>query len=81
MINAIPILGWLLSFFFSVSVSVPFYFLWNWLAPIYFYWLPDVYHSLPFWHCVGLFMLMPMVKALAFPKLADSSSKAEVEKT
>lgn len=74
MLNAIPLVGWLLSFLFSVSLSIPFYFLWNWLAPAYFYWLPKVYLDVPFWHCVGLFMLMPMVKVLLFPTLSSSSS-------
>lgn len=80
MLNAIPVLGWLLSFLFSVSLSIPFYFLWNGLAPIYFYWMPKVYLDLPFWHCVGLFMLMPMVKALVFPKLVSASSSSDAKK-
>ena len=66
MANAIPVLGWLLHFLVALFMAIPFYFLWNWLAPIYAYWLPDVYLSLPFWHCVGLFWLMPMVKLLLF---------------
>jgi len=79
MLNAIPILGWLLSFLFSVSLSIPFYFLWNGLAPTYFYWLPAAYLDVPFWNCVGLFMLMPMVKMLVYPSSCSSSS-AEVKK-
>ena len=67
MLNVIPVVGWLLSFLLSVFISVPFYFIWNALGPIYFYWLPKVYLNLPFWHCVGLFMLMPMVKTLLLP--------------
>lgn len=67
MLNAIPILGWLITALFSASLAVPFYFLWNGLAPTYFYFLPRVYLDIPFWHCVGLFMLMPMVKLMLLP--------------
>ena len=79
MINAIPVLGWLISFVLSVCISIPFYFLWNWLAPIYGYWLPRVYLEVPFWHCVGLFMLMPMVKTLLVPKIASASADAKAK--
>lgn len=79
MLNAIPILGWLISFILAASLSVPFYFLWNGLAPTYFYWLPKVYLDVPFLHCVGLFMLMPMVKFLVFPG-ALASASAETKK-
>lgn len=74
MINCIPVIGWLISAAFSFCIAVPFYFLWNWLAPTYFYWLPKVYLAVPFWHCVGLFMLMPMLKILVVPKFASASA-------
>lgn len=73
-INAIPVFGWFLSIGLAASISVPFYFLWNWLGPIYFSFLPPLYLQLPFWHCVGLWVLVPMVKALLFPTISSSSS-------
>lgn len=76
MIHAIPIIGTLIVFFVSLFISIPFYFLWNWLAPIYFYWLPTIYLDLPFWHVVGLFMLLPILK-LFVPKLAYVDTKVE----
>jgi hypothetical protein len=64
----------------ALFISVPFYFLWNWLGPTYFYWLPPVYLEVPFWHCTGLFMMMPMLKMLVFPlQMGSSSSTAKVE--
>ena len=33
MLNAIPFLGWFLSAVFAMSLAVPFYFIWNALAP------------------------------------------------
>lgn len=73
MLNAIPVVGWLLQGIVAVSLSVPFYFCWNALAPTYFYFLPTVYLNIPFWHCVGLFMLAPILKITLFPTLASVS--------
>ncbi len=39
-------------------LSIPLWWLWNKLAPIYFYWLPKVYLAIPFWHVVGLVLLV-----------------------
>jgi hypothetical protein len=50
--------------------SIPFYFIWNKLAPIYCYWLPPVYQHLPFWHCMGLFVLLAILRALIYPPRA-----------
>lgn len=75
MINAIPIVGWLISFVLSASLSIPFYFIWNDVGPRYFYWLPTVYQHVPFWDCVELFMLMPMLKLLLVPKLVEITQK------
>ena len=72
MLNAIPVLGWFLSFAFAASLAVPFYFMWNHLAPIYFAFLPVVYKSLPFWDCVWLFMTLSILKHLV-PTLVNVS--------
>lgn len=71
MLNAIPVLGWFLSAFFSISLAVPFFYIWNELGPIYFYFLPKVYLNIPFWHCVGLFMIIPILKIVLVPKLVQ----------
>ncbi len=77
MLNAIPIFGWILSFIFSVSLAIPFFFLWNAMAPTYFYFVPDVYKTIPFWDCVWLFMLMSILKSVLVPRLATVSSSSE----
>jgi hypothetical protein len=69
----LPFLGWFISFVGSASLSVPFYFIWNSLAPIYFYQLPQVYLYLPFWHCVGLFIVIPIVKNTLTPTFVHVS--------
>lgn len=74
MLYMIPVLGWVLGFILSFCISIPFYFIWNWLAPIYFYWLPEIYHAIPFFHCVGLFMLMPMIRFALYPRAASQNN-------
>lgn len=73
MINAIPVFGWLISAILCTSLAVPFFFIWNALAPTYFYWLPKVYLSIPFWDCVGLFTIIPILKTILVPKIVSVS--------
>jgi hypothetical protein len=67
MLNMIPVFGWLLSFILYTSMAIPFWILWTscGLGGEYFYWLPERFHALPFWHTVGLFMLLSMLKAFS----------------
>lgn len=79
MINAIPIFGWMLSLFFSISLAVPFWIVWTacGIGDTYFYFLPPVYHAPGFWACVGLFMVPSILKAVVVPKLASVSNNSE----
>ena len=79
MINAIPVIGWLVSFFLSASLAIPFYFIWNSLAPTYFYFLPDVYKNIPFWDTVGLFMIVPILKHMLVPTFISNTNKIDKE--
>jgi len=80
MLNIIPVFGWLLSFILSASLAIPFYFIWNHLAPTYFYFIPEVYQNLPFWDTVGLFMIIPILKHMLIPSFISSSSSSSNEK-
>jgi hypothetical protein len=73
-LNLIPIIGWLIAAVICFFIAIPMFFLWNWLAPVYFYWLPDVYKDLPFWHVFGLLWLISSLKGLLFPNFTSSSS-------
>lgn len=53
----------------AIFLSIPFWWIWNKLAPIYCYWLPTVYQKLPFWHCVGLFVLLTILRVLIYPPI------------
>lgn len=74
MINSIPILGWLMSLFFSVSMSVPFWFIWTNLGigAKYFGWLPAQYQAIPFWDVVGLVIVASILKSILLPRLSCS---------
>jgi hypothetical protein len=42
----------------------------------YFYFLPAVYRNIDFWPCVGLFMVISVLKAVLVPSLASISNKS-----
>ena len=79
MINALPIVGWFLSLFFSISLAIPFWIAWTvcGIGEDYFYFLPSVYHKIGFWACVGLFMVFSILKAVLIPRLASISNTSE----
>lgn len=78
-LNAIPIIGWLIACLLCFFIAIPVYFLWNWLAPTYFYWLPSVYLDLPFWHVFGLLWLISSLRGLLLPSISASSKSEKKE--
>lgn len=79
MLNAIPFIGWFLSFFFTVSLAIPFWLIWSvfGIGETYFYFLPKIYHGIGFWACVGVFMVLGILKGVLFPTLAHASSESK----
>jgi len=67
--------GYFMGIFGAVIWSIPFYFLWNALAPTYAYGLPAVYLHIPFWHCMELFVLVALLRGLLFPWRSFNSWK------
>lgn len=57
-------------------MAIPFWICWTafGIGEIYFYWLPEVYQSIPFWSCVGLFMCISILKSVIIPKLVEVSN-------
>lgn len=82
MLNAIPFLGWFLSAFFSISASVPFWYIWTrcGFGRTYFYFVPTIYQSIPFWDCVGLFMVVSILKGTLTPQFVNVSQSNENKK-
>lgn len=81
MLNAIPFFGWSLSLFFSISLAIPFWFVWTLcgIGDTYFYFLPSVWRSPGFWACVGIFIAVSIIKAVFVPKLVSVSNSAETK--
>ena len=79
MINGIPFLGWFISFFFNVSLAVPFWIAWTncKIGEKFFSFLPVVYQNISFWNCVGLFICISILKSVIVPKIMEVSSKSE----
>jgi len=79
MINKIPIIGWLLSILTSISLSLPFWLCWTkfGIGEKYFYQLPELYQSIPFWDCVWLFIVIGILKGTLIPSLAKINQSNE----
>jgi hypothetical protein len=79
MLNAIPIIGWFFSVLFAASIAVPFWYIWTacGIGEKYAYWLPEVYLHPAFWDCVGVFIVVNIIKDIFLPNFtrATSSSK------
>lgn len=75
MLNMIPVWGWLMDFGLKLSMAVPFWFVWTYceLGKKYFYFLPAVFQSIPFWHVVGLFIAVPIAYLIFVPRLVSVS--------
>jgi hypothetical protein len=73
MLNSIPFVGWTIDFILKVSLAIPFWFIWTYssIGSQYFYFIPRVYQIIPFWHCVGLFMILPILKAMLIPQFVN----------
>jgi hypothetical protein len=78
MLNAIPVFGWALSAFFAISLAVPFWFIWTvcGIGSTYAYFLPAVYQHPGFWDCVGVFIVVGIIKLVFVPRLASASSSS-----
>ena len=81
MLNAIPIIGWLISFITTVSLSLAFWICWSVgnIGKTYFYFLPNIYQDISFWNCVGLFITISILKGTLIPSIFKVSNKQEVK--
>ena len=63
---------------FAIVTAIPFYFSWNCIAPTYLYFIPKIYHNVPYWHIVGIFLvctfLGEQIKKLV-PKIVSVSQE------
>lgn len=81
MLNAIPILGWLLSLLLSMSVAVPVWYCWTvcGLGEIYGGSLPTVWRAVPYWHIVGLVIVVSTLRATVWPTPLKSGTQVVLD--
>lgn len=81
MLNSIPVAGWILDLILKISLAVPFWLIWTvfGIGETYFYFLPEVYLRPGFWSCVGVFIVVPILKAIFIPKLVMISNDTTVK--
>ena len=72
-LNAIPILGWIISILCAMSLAVPFWICWTVCAigATLFPFLPAAWVALGFWQTVGLFTCLSIAKLMVFPRFAS----------
>jgi hypothetical protein len=80
MLNSIPVIGWILDLGFKISLAIPFWFIWTVLGigRKYFSFLPEIYQAVPFWDCVGVFMVVPILYKIFVPKIFSVSNQQKV---
>lgn len=49
---------------FAIVVAIPFRIAWNGIAPIYLDFLPKLYLNIPYWHFVGILLVVSFVGEL-----------------
>jgi len=81
-INALPVIGWFLSFVCNVSLAVPFWICWTacGIGKLYFDFLPERWQSIPFWNCVGIFISVSIITSVLVPKIASVSQSSNTKK-
>lgn len=57
----------------NLFLAIPFYLLWNFLVPLYAPDLPSIYRDVPFWHIVGLFTMVSILRIVLLPKSPGST--------
>jgi hypothetical protein len=57
----VSIMAIVLVIFGAIINSILLYLIWNALAPIYLSMLPAVYLHIPFWHCVGILVVLGII--------------------
>lgn len=65
--SIIPVVGWIISAILAVLMAIPFFFLWGWLGPTYFSFVPKLYLEVGFLDMAGLLILIGFIKLVVFP--------------
>jgi len=67
---------------FAIVTAIPFTIAWNGLAPRYLGFLPTIYQHIPYWHVVGLLIIIwvvgEQIQKLT-PKIVKIEQRSETE--
>ena len=66
-VSVLPIFGWAISAVLAFFAAIPLHFLWHWLGPVYFSFVPALYLNISFWDTVGMLVLIGFVKLIVLP--------------
>lgn len=55
------VVGWAGIAMRSVITAIPLYFLWIWLAPLYFTFVPAAWQAIPFLHIAAVVALISLI--------------------
>lgn len=80
MIYSIPIVGWLVGLFFHTCLAIPFWLLWGYVGPRFFYWLPPAYLDVGFWETVALFVVVSILKFVFLPRFGSRFPFSDITK-
>ncbi len=78
MLNAIPVIGHIIALILTISMAIPFWIVWTLcgIGAKFFGWLPAVYLTPGFWECVGVFMVVSILKVVLVPRLVSAEPVA-----
>jgi hypothetical protein len=75
-LTVLPIFGWIISAIMAVFIAMPLSFLWSWLGPTYFSFVPAVYLHMDFWDMAGMLVLIGFIKLIVFPSAWNHTPKS-----
>ena len=79
--NAFPVIGHLISLLINISLAIPFWICWTLfgVGTKYFYFLPEPFHVISFWSCVGLFIVFGIANMGVDVNALEEAINAQVE--
>lgn len=77
----VPIIGWFISALMAILIAIPLHWLWGWLGPIYFSFVPAVYLNMDFWDMAGLLILIGFLKLIVYPSILNRAPTTKKEQT
>jgi formate hydrogenlyase subunit 3/multisubunit Na+/H+ antiporter MnhD subunit len=79
--TVVPVIGWAFSALFAFLIAMPLHFLWSWLGPTYFAFVPAVYLNMGFWDMAGMLVLIGFIKLIVYPSAFNRTFTSTKEKS